>query len=190
MQPRVQRRAEQSAWIDHVVGGINGEIQRQHMDRFPSIHFRSGAPLVQHAANIVLRHRAPADRPLHVEQARLRLAAGQIDGDRAQPDVGHVLRLPDARSDRFLGSLQIGDVAAVQPPALLPAEAEDPQRAIGFYTPDQAGDLGGADIDHAERAGTMMPRRLRLRRPGFGRGKHATRIIGHPFVLLGGFLGD
>ncbi len=35
-----------------------------------------------------------------------------------------------------------------------------------------------------------MPARFHLRRSGIGRRKHATRIVGHPFVLLGGFLGD
>ena len=190
MQTRVQCRAEQAARIDHVVGRIDGEIQRQDMDRFPAIDLRPAAALVQHAANIVLRHRAAADRPLHVEQARFRLTAGQIDGDGAQPGVGHVLGLPDAGADRFLGGLQIGDVAAVQTPALLPAKTEDPQRAVAFHPADQAGDLGGADIDDAERAGTMMPRRFDLRRTGLGGRKHATRIVGHPFVLLRGFFRD
>ena len=182
----VQNRPRGSTtWSVASTAKFNG---RTWIGSLPSTSARP--PLVHHTANIVLSHRSAADRPLHVEQPRLRLAAGQVDGDRAQPHVRHVLGLSDARSDRSLRGLQIGDVTAVQPPALLPAKAEHPQRAVGFRPSDQAGDLGGADIDHAERAGTVMPWRLRLRRPGLGGRQNATRIIGHPLVLLRRFLRD
>ena len=130
-----------SAWIDFAALG------------------RGAAPaLVHHAADVVLFHRASADRPLHVEQPRFRLAAGEVDGDGAQPRIGHVLGLADAGADRRLGLLQIDDAAAAHAAALLPAEAQHAQRAVAFRAADQAGDLGGADVQHAERTGAAMPR--------------------------------
>ena len=48
------------------------------------------------------------------------------------------------------------------PLPLVPAEAEHAQRAVAFGAADQADDLGGADVEHAERAAALMPRALRV----------------------------
>ena len=136
-----------------MIGVVDGESQRQRMDRFAPVDRGAARGLRAPRGGCRSRHRAPADRPLHVEQPRFRLAAGQVDGDRAQPHVGHVLGLADAGADGLLGLLEIDDVAAAHAAALLPAEAEHPQRAVAFGAADQAGDLGGADIEHAERPG-------------------------------------
>ena len=68
-----------------------------------------------------------ADRPLHVEQPAFRLAAGEIDGDGAQPRVGHVLGLADGGADGALGVLDIGDAAAAH--ARGPSASRSPARA-------------------------------------------------------------
>ena len=50
----------------------------------------------------------------------------------------------------------------------MPAEAQHAQRAVAFGAADQAGDLGRADVEHAERAGAARPRG----RGGLAPGRH------------------
>ena len=122
----------QAARIGHALGLVGREGQRQGVDRFAAVALGARAALGDDAADVALLHRAPADRPLHVEQPAFRLAAGEVDGDVAQPRVGHVLGLADGGADRPLGLVEIDDAAAAHALAALPAEAEHAQRAVGF----------------------------------------------------------
>lgn len=168
MQPGIQCRAEKTARIDDMIGCIDSEIQRQHMDRLAPVNFRPATALVQHPTYVRLGHRSAADRPLDIEQPRFRLATAQVDNDGPKPRIGHILSLTDAGADRFFRRIQVRDVATAETPALLPAEPQNPQRAIALHPPDQACDFGRTDIDDAERAGPMMPRRFHFWRTGVG----------------------
>ena len=171
-QNRPRGSATPSVWSTEKVSG------RAWID-FASFDAGARPALVHHAADVVLFHRASADRPLHVEQPRFGLAAGEVDGDRAEPRIRHVLGLADRGADRLLGLLEIDDAAAAHAASLLPAEAQHAQRAVAFGAADQAGDLGGADIEHAERPGAPMPRTRRFVRSGRRRRQHATRHVVH-----------
>ena len=124
------------------VGFVDREGERQSVDRVAPFGGDTGAAFHDDAADIVFRHRAAADRPLHVEQPAFRLAAGEVDVDGAKPRIGHVLGLADGGADRALSLVEIGDAAAANAAPLLPAEAQDAQCAVGFGAADQAGDLG------------------------------------------------
>ena len=116
-----------------LIGVVDGEGQRQHVDRSRGHRSpRAARPSCTTPRMSFSSTARPPHRPLHVEQPAFRLAAGEVDGDGAQPRVGHVLRLADAGADRALGLLEIGDVAAAHAAALLPAEAQHPQRAVAF----------------------------------------------------------
>ena len=170
VQPRRQRRAVQAARIDDTLRLVGRKSQRQGVDHFAPLRPGPGAALGHDAADVMLFDGAAVDRPLHVEQPRFRLAAGQVHRHRTQPGVGHVLGLADAGADRSLGFFQIDNAADTDPSAAMPTEAKHAQGAVAFGAADQAGDLGRADIQHAERAGAMLPRTIRLIGPVIGGG--------------------
>ncbi len=117
----------QPARIGNPLRVVGGEGERQRVDDVAPLGGGAGAALQQHAAHVGLGDGAPADRPLHVEQPAFRLAAGEVDGDGAQPQVGLVLGLADRGADRALGVLDVDDAAAAHAAAALPAEAEHAQ---------------------------------------------------------------
>ena len=78
---------------------VDGEGERQGVDGIATLGFGAAAAFQHDAADIVLGHLAAADGPLHVEEAALGLAAAEIDRDRAQPGIGHVLGLADGSAN-------------------------------------------------------------------------------------------
>ncbi len=191
MQLRRQRVAEQPPRVGNTRRFVSGEAERQRMDREPSLRRGTGTRLTHHAADIVRVHRTAIDGPLHVEQARFRLATGEIYIDGFKPQIRHVLRLADSSTNRALSLVEIDNAAGFDAPAFLPAEAQSAQPAVGFRAADEAGDLGGADIQHTERAGfdvaaTQRFFRRRLYGPAIQNGRTARHAVHCPSCRLSG----
>ncbi len=190
MQLRRQRIAEQPARVGHTWCFISGKIERQRMDRDAPFGGCTRPRLTHHAPDVVRVHGTSIDGPLHVEQARFRLAAREVHIDGFEPQIRHILRLADSGADCTLRLIEIDNTAGFDTPTLLPAEAQSPQPAIGFRAADEAGDLGGADIQHPERAGFDVAVSLRFFRrrlyPAIQHWRAARHAVHCPSCRLSG----
>ena len=132
------------------------------MQHGPALTRHGGAGGFEHAVDIVVRHGLAADRHLGAVVLRRQAAARDVDDDGSDLDAGHALGRVDGETDRVLRLFHVHHGAALDAARALVADAEDaaPVGAAGqgvgslgrVQLGDQAGDLGRADVEHAQDA--------------------------------------
>ncbi len=157
MELEAERLAAETARVDHPLGFIEREAERQGVDDAPPLSGGAAGAFLDQAVDVVIAHRPPADRPLQVEEAAFRAAAGQRDGHLLQPVLGPVLGLGHRRADHALRRIEIDDRPCLDPLRPLPAETGHPDLPVRRHLADQADHLGRADIQHAEGAAARRP---------------------------------
>ena len=115
--------------------------------------------LVEGPLDVALCDLPPADGDLNIGEARARHTPRRADEDAADVLAGHALCAVDCGADRTLRCLHVDDTAGVHAGRNLLAAPDDGELALTVATGDEAGHLGGSDMeggDHVERAPRLV----------------------------------
>ena len=132
----------------HHIGGGGG------LDHLMAVQLAAGAAVIQQGAQVGVGHQRPVQRHHRAAGDRDRLAAIDADQHILDAGIGHVLGGGDTVADAFLGQLQRGDGAGLEPGGFAQGAAQHLERPrLGLA--DDADDLGGADIQRRDKAGAI-----------------------------------
>ena len=192
MHVDAERLAEHADRIVHAAIGVERIADRQRMQHHPPVAHRMRAAGAQHALDVGSPTTAPPTLTLAEKRLALQPAAGEIDDEAADRDLGHALGRVDGEPDRALGLFEVDDDAGLDAARAGGGEAEHLDRmraaaqrlAVARLQPrDQAADLGRADVEHAD--GHRAPRAERLDARHAGRGVAVSAPSRPRLALLG-----
>ena len=169
MRLEAQPAAGHAARIAQRLAAVEGDPERQGVQRLAAVGARLGAGMRERLGEVVAGHGAALELELDHGALRARPPGRDAEHDLAQRLLGLLLGLVDHRQDRGLGGVGIDDLAGAQALGQLIAGAPDLEPAARAPARDQAAHLGGADIEHPDRV-------VAAERPGLGALQAGARV--------------